>query len=126
MNHKRWIKQAKEQAENSSLCAWQLGAVIVKGKTVIGKGFNRFSAKSEQMEQQYGLTNLFSLHAEMDAILDVQGDMNGATMFIAGVKTNGNRVYCRPCDDCMKILRHTNLKAVYYETKHGVEAIIFE
>ena len=126
MNYKRGIKAAKKQAKKSKLCNWRIGAVIVKGNKVIGKGYNKFSGDSEYIAQKYGVKNLWSLHAEMAAILDVQGNMDGAVMFIAGVKHNGNRVYCRPCKDCMKILKHTNLEAVCYETKDGIEMLVFD
>lgn len=125
MNHTRWLKEAKKEARKSSFGPWRLGAVIVKGNRVIGKGYNKYSAQSVQIEKKYGVNNLWSLHAEMAAILDANECVAGAILFVAGVKFNGRRVFCRPCKNCMKILRLTGIAAVYYQTKDSVEAIFF-
>jgi len=118
------MKEAKRQVTKSSLGSWHMGAVIVKGKNVVGKGHNRLSGDCMYIAQRYGLDALWSLHAEMAALLDVEGSVEGATMFIAGKKKNGRKMYCRPCENRMKVLRHTGLRAVYYETQTGVEGIL--
>lgn len=109
---------------NSTCTNWRLGAVIVRGGKIISSGYNRYSAKMEKFSRKYNLRHLFSLHAEMDAILNAAGNIDDAIMFIAGIKHNGNEVYCRPCYNCLKIIRHTKIRAIYYQAKNDIEVII--
>lgn len=124
MRIQKYIQAAKQEANKSSLTDWRIGAVIVRGGRIIGRGHNKYSGKIEKFEKLLNI-ELWSLHAEMNAILDCNGDVEGATLFVAGVKKNGRRVYCRPCEHCLKIIKQMPFNAVYYETKEDVEAIIF-
>jgi len=124
MNIEKFINDAKKEARKGCITEWHMGAVIVKGGKVVGRGYNRFSGKIVHFETKYNV-KLFSLHAEMASILDCNENLTNAVMFVAGIK-NGNRVYCRPCKHCMKIIKHIGFKAVYYETKEGIEAIFFD
>ena len=118
------MKEARKEASRSKITEWRMGAVMVRGGKIIGKGHNRFSAIAAKFAKQYNL-DLYSLHAEMACIEDCD-DVEGAVLFVAGIKRNGRRVYCRPCKHCMKIISLLPIKAVYYETKQGIEAIFFD
>ena len=124
MNIQKYINAAQKESLKGSVTDWCMGAVIVRGGKIIGKGHNKSSGKVEKFEKLLN-TKLWSLHAEMAAILDCNDDINGSILFIAGRKINGNRVYCRPCKHCLKIIRQMSFKAVYYETKTDIEAIFF-
>ena len=123
MNIQKFINLAREEAKKGNVTEWSHGAVIVKGNRIIGRGHNRFSGKIVQFEQRYQVT-LFSLHAELAGILDCDESVDGASIFVSGIKSNGKRVLCRPCKKCMHIIRKMPFKAIYYETKSGIEAII--
>lgn len=120
------MTEAMVEAQKSSLSEWRMGAVIVKGNRIIGRGFNRFSADVEKFRLQFGFseTELWSLHAEMDAIASTEEDLEGAVMFVAGFKgKNGNPIVCRPCKKCQAILRHVPIEAVYYQNRKDVGVI---
>lgn len=121
MNITKFIGEALKEAEKSKLSEWRIGAVIVRGGKIIGRGHNKFSGKIGPIEKKYRM-KLWSLHAEMDAILDA-GNVEGATLFIAGIKENGNKVCCKPCKDCLKIIKQLPFKDVFYENKHSVEQL---
>ncbi len=121
MDYKKFINEARKEAKKSKITDWRIGAVMVRGGKIIGRGFNKFSAKLEQFSKKYNV-DIYSLHAEMSCIESCD-DVNNTIMFIAGVKKNGRKVYCRPCKHCMKIIKLLPIKAVYYETKNSVEAI---
>lgn len=122
MNIEKFIKMARKEAEKSRSPKYRMGAVIVKGNRVIGRGRNRLSGKMNRFERRFQMT-LFSLHSEMASLLDCDEDLTGATMFVAGIREDGSNVYSRPCKRCLKILRHTEIKTVYYSTENEVEAI---
>ena len=108
------ISQARRQAEKSTYL-YRLGAVIHKGKRILSVGHNSIS------HCEYNNFNN-SRHAEMDAIMNCD-NVEDAVLFIAGIKKNGQRVYCKPCEYCMKIIGLLPFKAVYYETKEGIEVL---
>ena len=74
MNITRWMDEAYGEAEKSDLTEWSIGAVIVKGNRIVGRGYNKFSAEVERFRLQYGFEEdeLWSLHAEMAAITDAE------------------------------------------------------
>ncbi len=124
MNIKKYLNVARQEAKKGSVSDWHIGAVIVRGGKIISRGHNKNSGKIRKFEQLLNIS-LFSLHAEMSAILNCNESVEDTIMFIAGNKKNGHKMYCRPCKHCLKIIKHMKFKAVYYETKTNVEAIIF-
>jgi deoxycytidylate deaminase len=117
---------AYKEAENSSLSEWSIGAVIVKGNRIVGRGYNKFSADVEKFKLQFGFSDdeLWSLHAEMAAIVDAEEDLEGAVMFVNGFKSkNGNPILCKPCECCMKMLKHVPVHTVYYASRQGVKIL---
>jgi deoxycytidylate deaminase len=124
MNIDKFIQEALKEAEKSKMRDWKMGAVIVRGGKIVGRGHNKFSGEFKRIEKKYGVT-LFSLHAEMEAVISCDGSLDGASMFVAGVKPNGNKIYSRPCKNCLKIIRQLPFRTVYYQTKVGVESIHF-
>ena len=117
MNTKKWMIAAGAEALKSPMKDWKLGAILVRGGRIIGRGHNRTSSKSSLFEKKYKI-RLWSLHAEMDAILSC--DPRGSTLFISGFNSNGNQIVTRPCKYCMKILRAVGVKGVYYTNKEIV------
>jgi len=127
MNVKKFFEMARNNAKKSSLYYWRLGSVIVKGNKVISNGYNRYSGDIGYIEKKYNV-NLFSLHAEMDAVRNcsINENFKGAIIFIAGLNRNNKKILCRPCEACMKMLKFVGIKTIYYESPEGYEVIRFD
>ena len=57
------------------------------------------------------------IHAELDAISSL--DLEGATLYIAGVTSAGNITCSAPCFRCSKILRNSLVKTIVYLDNAG-------
>jgi len=123
MNITRWIKAAKAEAYKSKISEWSIGAVIVKGSKVVGRGYNKTSSDVERFRMKYGFSpeQLWSLHAEMAALMDADEDLEGAVLFVSGFKSkNGNKICCKPCKACRRVLRHSRIEKVFYTDRDGI------
>lgn len=128
MDIERWMEVALEEAKESNLSEWSIGAVIVRGSKVLGKGYNRLSGDVGLLRKRFGFDeeDLWSLHAEMDALMSVgnEEDLQGAVMFVNGFKSkNGNPICCKPCECCSKILKHNPIGRVYYADRDGIKVM---
>lgn len=121
-----FLKSARGIGEMSKITHFRMGAILVKGKKVVSSGYNRYSGEIDKISRKYNITNLWSLHAEMDAIIHYSGDMQDIAIFISGIKKNGRPMYCRPCNKCLKIIKACGIKNIYYSTKMGFEHIFYE
>lgn len=120
MNITKYIQQAQQYASLSNFGEYKIGAIIVKGGKVLSRGHNKSSGKIHTFNVKYNM-DLWSLHAEMEAILNCK-DARGATIFVGGEKRNGNPINCKPCKNCMIILKHSGIKNVFYlNRKHVLE-----
>jgi deoxycytidylate deaminase len=129
MNITKWLEEAKQEAENSTVSEWSIGAIIVRGSQIIGRGYNRFSADVDRFRKQFDINeeDLWSLHAEMDAIqsIDEGEGLHNAIMFVSGFKEkNGNSICCKPCQYCMKVIQYTPIREVFYSDRGEVKVIL--
>jgi len=118
MNINKYIANAAKEAEKSKFCPYKIGCVIVKGGKIIARGYNKYSGKIASICRRYNL-ELWSLHAEMDALIKAGEKSRGGVAFISGIKENGNRINCRPCKTCLLMLKKHHVKEVFYTTKSG-------
>lgn len=120
MNITKFINAARKESEKSKSPEYWVGAVIVNGGgEMVGTGHNRTSAKINRWEKRFNI-KLWSLHAEVDAIMNCDY-CAGTTMFVSGRKArNGNKINCRPCGKCWKIMKFAKIRGVFYETLEGV------
>jgi len=119
MNITKFIEAARKESEKSRSPEYWVGAVIVSGGQIVGRGHNRLSAKMERWEKRFKI-KLWSLHAEMDALLGCDCYI-GATIFVSGRKAkNGNKFCCKPCSKCWRILEYAKIRDVYYDTPEGI------
>jgi dCMP deaminase len=86
----------------------QVGAVIVDNKTrkVISSGYNGFPRylDDNKIPQTRPEKYLYVVHAELNAILHAERQLNDCTMYVS--------VY--PCSECMKAVIQTGIKTVIY------------
>jgi deoxycytidylate deaminase len=89
------------------------GAVIVKGGSVIGTGFNKDRNHPDIVSPEH-IKSHCSVHAEVDAIRDAKWNVKGAVLYVARVNAQGKDRNSKPCDRCMVVIEETQIKKVIY------------
>jgi tRNA(Arg) A34 adenosine deaminase TadA len=115
-----YIQEALKEALKSKLTDWHIGAVLVRGGNIIGRGHNRYSANAHFLSRKLN-KRIWSLHAEMDAIFPLlkrNADLSDTTMYVTGIKSNGRGVNCKPCTICANLLNMLGI-TVFYTNKSG-------
>jgi dCMP deaminase len=114
-----YLRMAAEWAKLSHCNRKQVGALIVKNKTIISDGYNGTpSGFTNACEDDQGETHWYVLHAEANAILKVSKstqNAEGATLYIT----------LSPCKGCSKLIIQAGIKRVVYlkqyKDQSGVE-----
>lgn len=89
------------------------GAVIVRGGSVIGTGFNKDRNHPDNVSPEHIKTHC-SVHAEVEAIRDAGWKVKGAILYVARVNRFGNDRDSKPCDRCKVVIEETEIKKVIY------------
>ncbi len=104
----RYLRMAGIWAENSYCRRRQVGALIVKDKSIISDGYNGTPAGFENVcEDETGQTKPYVLHAEANAITKIARSGNnsdGATLYVTD----------EPCIECSKLIIQAGIKRVVY------------
>lgn len=105
---KAYLRMATEWGKLSHCKRKQVGAIIVKGRTIISDGYNGTPTGFENIcEDEEGYTKWYVLHAEANAILKVAASTqscNGATLYIT----------LSPCKECSKLVHQAGITRVVY------------
>lgn len=96
----------------------RIGCIIVKGSKIIGRGVNVMKShpKQKYLNNKYrgfNTKNSF-LHAELNAVMTSQTDLEGAVIYIYREDNNGVMCCCKPCPACEFVLRQVGITTVYY------------
>lgn len=118
---KRYLRMAEIWAENSYCQRRQVGALIVKDKSIISDGYNGTPAGFENVcEDENGQTKQYVLHAEANAITKVASstnDCSGATLYVTD----------SPCVECAKLIIQSAIRRVVYSREYrlrdGIELL---
>lgn len=94
----------------------RLGAVIVKGGSVLATGYNQLRYTKQFRKP--------TLHAEADAILKVLKGQNqhllvGSDIYVSRFTRGGAIGMAAPCASCMSLIASVGIKNVYYTTDDG-------
>lgn len=90
----------------------KIGAVIAKGKHVVGVGFNKIHKTHPMMTRLCGHKKI---HAELDAVIGVDRHLLvGATVYVYRERLDGQLGMCKPCVHCQAILREVGVKWAVY------------
>lgn len=112
MLDQRYLRMARIWAENSYCKRRQVGALIVKDKSIISDGYNGTPSGFENnCEDEEGVTKQQVLHAEANAITKVAASTNncyGATMYVTAA----------PCIECAKLMVQCGIKRVVYSEEY--------
>lgn len=111
----RYLRMARIWAENSYCKRRQVGALLVKDKSIISDGYNGTPSGFENIcEDEEGRTKPYVLHAEANAITKVAKSGNssdGATLYVTA----------SPCIECAKLIIQAGIKRVVYSEKYRLE-----
>ena len=114
-----YLRMAAEWSKLSYCQRRQVGALIVKGRSIISDGYNGTPSGFENFcEDEEGYTKWYVLHAEANAILKVASttqSCEGATLYLT----------MSPCRECSKLIHQAGIRRVVYATEYkdlsGVE-----
>lgn len=105
---KAYLRMALEWGKLSHCKRKQVGALIVKGRTIISDGYNGTPTGFEnECEDEENQTKWYVLHAEANAILKVASSTQsceGATLYIT----------LSPCRECSKLVHQAGIRRVVY------------
>jgi dCMP deaminase len=116
--HGKWLGMALACANASHDPATRVGAVIVRGDTVIASGHNRFPYTVRMLPARLDdrATKLrFMLHAERVAMLNALkngAQLFGCTLYLAATDDSGEVWGGPPCANCMIELVEAGLRHV--------------
>lgn len=100
----RFLKIAREVSSWSKDPNRKVGAVIVKNKRILSTGYNGFPVGFPDVDRED--KNLFTVHAEANAIAVTKGSLKGATIYVAGL---------HPCSQCAALIVQAGIKRVVYD-----------
>ena len=103
-----YLKMALEWAKLSYCKRKQVGALIVKDRTIISDGYNGTPSGFENCcEDENNKTKWYVLHAEANAILKISRSTQsceGSTLYLT----------LSPCKECSKLIFQSGIKRVVY------------
>ena len=103
---------AAEWSKLSQCKRRQVGALIVKGRSIISDGYNGTPSGFENFcEDEQGYTKWYVLHAEANAILKVASttqSCEGATLYLT----------MSPCRECSKLIHQAGIRRVVYASEY--------
>lgn len=112
----RWIERAAHLAVNDACSGeYNLGAIIVKGGSVLSVGTNR--RRNDPLYLPDMPRGDWSFCAEETALGRVKNaGARGATMYVARVTPGGRWGLARPCDKCAELIIDAGINKICYTT----------
>lgn len=110
----RWFRYALLQAEQAPHARWRVGAVLIRGGSVLSTGFNRYRNDPAQVEFGHA-----SYHAE-EVALRKAGDAEGSTIYVARITRSGLLGLAKPCPRCTDMLITEGVSTVVWSTPSGL------
>lgn len=111
---KSYLRMAGIWAKNSYCVRRQVGALIVKDRSIISDGYNGTPSGFENVcEDEEGCTKPYVLHAEANAITKMAKSNNsslGATLYVTAA----------PCMECAKLIIQAGIERVVYRDAYRV------
>ena len=116
----RWLRNAMRAAGDSE-GGYRLGAVAVRGGSLLGRGTNRHRNNPLMMPELD--REAWSVHAEQACLRGVKpGRARGATLYVARLSPSGKARLARPCRACASVARAAGVTKVVYTTNGGAAA----
>lgn len=127
MNHKimYYLNIAKATSELSTCLRKKYGSVIVRDDRILGTGYNGSargakhctncgSCKRHELGVKSGehYEMCKSVHSEMNAIINAQQDVTGATLYLSGTDAQGNLIDAECCMMCKRVIINSGIDRV--------------
>lgn len=110
----KFFEIAKRLSHKSNYDVHKLGAVITRGNQVVGVGFNK--KKTHPMSS----TRFKNIHAELCAVLNSgEKNLSGCSIYVYRETKDGQPAMARPCPDCLRLLKKSNVSKIFYSTEIG-------
>ena len=99
------------------------GAVVSKNNRILGTGYNGSPPDEPHCIDEGCLMEddhcQRSIHAEVNAIVHSQGDLNGASIYV--YKNNiGDSIGFLPCRECLKVIRSAGIRRIVgWDVRHN-------
>jgi|TARA_B100001564_G_scaffold354849_1_gene366137 deoxycytidylate deaminase len=98
-----------------STCLVSLAAIVVRGGVPISYGSNKKNHRG------------YSIHAEVNALNKLKRQKSGAEgadIYVYRFLANGDYGLAKPCPDCMKEIKKSGIKRIFYSDYGGLMKII--
>jgi len=123
--HHNVLEVAIEECKKSNMTQ-KMSAVIFKDKNILSLGHNRLVSPSPNPQLQYlGVPYPYSIHAEVDAILNYEGhrrNLRSASIFIFRQRKIKGKItvgLAKPCKCCKKVIRSAEIQKVFWTENDG-------
>ena len=113
---KKGFDAAKAASQNSIAprVARKVGAALFSGSVLLAIGHNSYGHSHPQAEIGH------NLHAEHRALLRRRYyDVRGEVMYVWREKADGSPGCCRPCDNCMGLMKEAGIRVVRFVDEAG-------
>ena len=111
----RGIRLALGQAEKAPHDQWRVGAILMRGGSVLSTGYNRYRNSPAQVD-----LDGVSYHAE-DVAIRKAGNVKGATLYVARITRHGFLGVAKPCERCQGLLLANEVHTVVWTTPYGLQ-----
>ena len=98
------------------------GAVVVRGGSVVGVGYNKHRNDPAYLPQDV-VREHTSYHAEEIAIRQAGDNTKGATIYVARVNNQGEDRNSQPCLPCSLLIQEAQIKKIVYTTEGRIEYV---
>lgn len=103
------LRIAKLMSRKSNAPNFKMGAVLARGRKIIGLGANDVVKTHPKSNAPYG-----HIHAELSAMLNARADISGSTLYIFRAGSKEAPLLAKPCKHCQALIRRENIKFVVY------------
>jgi dCMP deaminase len=95
----------------------KVGAVIFNKKIIVSKGHNTKQKSIKKFHPRFQRFP-YSVHAEVDAIINAKRDLKGFSILVIRINNSNQFRLSKPCNDCMKYLNYAGIKKIYYSVSN--------
>jgi deoxycytidylate deaminase len=96
-----------------------MGSVIFTKKSIVSKGHNYPNRSVKHLHPRF-FRWPYSVHAEVDAIIKARTDVEGMSLLVVRISSEGNLAYSYPCKHCLSYIYHVGIKNLYFINRSGL------